>query len=253
MLKKQNLPVVLIAGITGGIGQAAARLCTASGWTVAGFSRSEERLRLFVENNPEAITYQADARESPQVDEVVEKLLEKTGRIDAYMHCVGSIVLKPAHSCTDEVWHDTIHQNLDTAFYGLRAVVRPMMKAKSGSIVLVSSVAACAGVPSHEPIAAAKAGIHGLVLSSASTYANRGVRVNAVAPGMVDTSMAKPLLASDEARKISESMHPIGRIGDPEDIASVLVFLADPKNSWVTGQIWSVDGGMGHLRQRARG
>lgn len=253
MSEATKQPVLLIAGITGGIGSAVARLAASSGWTVAGYARSEERLRAFMDDHSGAITYQADACQSAQVDAVVEKLLEKTGRIDAYLHCVGSIVLKPAHTCTDEVWQDTMRQNLDSAFYGLRAAVRPMMKAKSGSIVLISSVAACAGVPSHEPIAAAKAGIQGLVLSAAATYASKGIRVNAVAPGMVETPMAKPLLGSDEARKISESMHPLGRIGQPEDIASLLLYLADPKNSWITGQIWSADGGMGHLRQRARG
>ena len=245
-------PVVLIAGISGGMGSSVAARFAEAGWKVAGFARSEERLRSFVGNHPEATTYQADACDSSQVDEVVEQLLAKTGRIDAYVHCVGSIILKPIHSCSDKEFEETLSLNLRSAFYGVRAVVRPMMKAGSGSITLVSSVAAVTGVPNHEAIAAAKGGINGLVRSAASTYASKGVRVNAVAPGMVETPMAGPLLGSESAKKLSAAMHPLGRTGQAEDISSLLFWLASPENSWVTGQIWSVDGGMAHVRQRVK-
>ncbi len=245
-------PTVLIAGITGGIGNAAAQLFAKAGWQVAGYSRSEEKLSRLVADQPSWISYAADARVSSQVDAVAAKILERTGRLDAYVHCVGSILLKPAHSTTDEEWSETLRLNLDSAFYGLRAAVRPMMKAGGGSIALVSTVAAMAGLPNHEAIAAAKAGINGLVRSAAATYAPRGVRVNAVAPGMVDSPMAAPLLGSEQARQVSAGMHPLGRIGRPEDIASLLFWLSGPEAEWVTGQVWSADGGMAALRQRPK-
>ena len=97
-----DTPSVLIAGITGGIGNAAAQLFAKAGWQVAGYSRSEEKLSRLVADQPSWISYAADARVSSQVDAVVGKVLERTGRLDAYVHCVGSILLKPAHSTSDE-------------------------------------------------------------------------------------------------------------------------------------------------------
>ncbi|MEM0967689.1 MAG: SDR family oxidoreductase [Verrucomicrobiota bacterium] len=252
MMAKNSSRVALIGGITGGVGSSLAEKFVEEGWQVAGYGRSEERLRSFVEESPDASVYQADATDSAQVDAVVEKLLEKTGRIDAYVHCVGSILLKPAHSCSDEDFDQTINLNLRSAFFGLRAAVRPMLKGDGGAITLVSSVASLAGLPNHEAIGAAKGGINGLVRSAASTYANKGIRVNAVAPGMVETGMAKPLLGSEQAKRLSASMHPLGRAGLPGDVSSALFFLSQPENSWITGQIWSVDGGMGHVRQRVK-
>lgn len=245
--------IVLIAGITGGIGAELARRFLEAGWDVAGFARSEDRLRSFVEDHPGVVTYAADATDSSQVDQVFERWCDKAGRLDAYVHCVGSIILKPAHSTSDEEFDETISLNLRSAFLGLRAASGVMMKQSGGgSISLVSTVAAQVGVPNHEAIAAAKGGIDGLVRSAASTYAGKGVRVNAVAPGMVETDMAKPLLGSDQAKKLSAAMHPLGRVGKPEDIASTLFFLSQTENDWVTGQVWSVDGGMSSVRQRVK-
>jgi NAD(P)-dependent dehydrogenase (short-subunit alcohol dehydrogenase family) len=245
-------PSVLIGGISGGVGASLAGRFLKDGWQVGGYGRSEEKLRTFVETHPDATTYQADATDPAQVDQVFEKWLERAGGLDAYVHCIGSILLKPAHGCSDEEFEETLSLNLRSAFYALRAAVRPMQKAKGGSILFVSTVAAQVGVPNHEPIAAAKAGVDGLVRSAASTYATKNVRVNAVAPGMVETPMAKPLLGSDQAKKLSAAMHPLGRTGQADDISSLLHWLAQPENDWVTGQIWSVDGGMAHVRQRTK-
>ena len=247
--KAESNRVVLIAGITGGIGSDLAKRFLADGWTVTGFARSTDDLP---DDLSEAFCYEADARQSGEIDEVVKKVLEEHGRIDAYVHCVGSFLLKPAHNTSDEEFAETLLLNLQTAFYGLRAVVRPMMKGKGGSITLVSSVASLAGLPSHEGIAAAKGGINGLVRSAASSYANKGIRVNAVAPGMVETRLSKDLLGSETARNMATSMHPIGRIGQAADVASLLFWLSQPENSWVTGQIWSADGGMADVNQRVK-
>ena len=168
------------------------------------------------------------------------------------MNCVGSIVLKSAHLLRDEEWHECLRLNLDSAFFGLRAAVRPMQKAGSGSIVLVSSVAACAGLPSHDAIGAAKAGLHGLAQSAAASYASRGVRVNVVAPGMTETPMSSGILGSEQGRKISEAMHPLGRVGQPDEVAALIAHLAGPDGTWITGQIFSIDGGLSVVHPRPK-
>jgi len=248
--EKEDRRVALIAGITGGIGTDLALRFLPAGWDVAGFSRSRNGLSGDLADK--VFYSEADACDAAAVNPVAEKVIEKWGRIDAYIHCVGSFLLKPAHNTSDEEFLETLQLNLHSAFFGLRSVVRPMMKGGGGSISLVSSVASLTGLPSHEAIAAAKGGINGLVRSAASSYANKGIRVNAVAPGMVETNLSKDLLGSEMARKMAVSMHPLGRIGQAADVASLLFWLAQPENSWVTGQIWSVDGGMADVNQRVK-
>ena len=122
---------------------------------------------------------------------------------------------------------------------------------EGGSIVLMSSVAGRYGLPNHEAVAAAKAGIEGLVRAAAATYAPRGIRVNAVAPGLVRTPLAGRLVATEQAVEASAAMHPLGRIGEPEDLTDALAFLLDPaRSAWVTGQTLSVDGGFATVRPR---
>ena len=117
-------------------------------------------------------------------------------------------------------------------------------------MVLVSSVAARLGLTNHEAIAAAKAGVSGLVLAAAASYAARGIRVNAVAPGLVRTPLTARLTQNEATLKASVAMHPLGRIGEPADIASAIEWLLNPAQGWVTGQVLSVDGGMGAVRPR---
>jgi NAD(P)-dependent dehydrogenase (short-subunit alcohol dehydrogenase family) len=144
----------------------------------------------------------------------------------------------------------TLEINLVSAFIALKAAV-PLLQANgSGSIVLFSSTAAQTGLQSHESISAAKAGIEGLVRAAAATYAPRNIRVNAIAPGLVETPLSAGLLSSEPARQASEKMHPLGRIGKPEDIAAAAALLLSDEASWITGQTWPVDGGLADLRVR---
>jgi NAD(P)-dependent dehydrogenase (short-subunit alcohol dehydrogenase family) len=124
------------------------------------------------------------------------------------------------------------------------------MMASGGSIVLCSTAAARAGFANHEAIAAAKAGVIGLTLSAAATYAPRNIRVNCVAPGLVDTPLAARITANPAALQASTAMHALGRIGRPEDVASAIAWLLNPENSWVTGQVLGVDGGLASLKPR---
>jgi len=121
-----------------------------------------------------------------------------------------------------------------------------------GSVVLVSSAAARIGLANHEAIAAAKAGIEGLTRSAAATYASRGLRFNAVAPGLLKTGLTRRLWENESAAAASAAMHPLGRLGEPEDVAGLIAWLLDPVNTWITGQVIGVDGGLADLKTKNR-
>ncbi|MEZ6139214.1 MAG: SDR family NAD(P)-dependent oxidoreductase [Zavarzinella sp.] len=236
---------VLITGATGGVGSALAELLHSQGFPLFLAGRNAEKLQALGQRL-NAPYWVGDLTESLAAQTVVEKCLEHHGQLSGVAHCVGSFVLKPAHLTSDEDWDNTIAINLTSAFRLVRASVKAMKG--SGSIALVSSVAARFGLANHEAIGAAKAGIIGLTLSAAATYAARGIRVNCVAPGLVQTPLTQGLTANETSRKISTAMHPVGRLGEPGDVARVLALLLDPQNSWLTGQVIGVDGGMGSLR-----
>ncbi len=240
-----TVPVMLVTGGSGGIGQVLARRLRARGCHVVLAARDVARLEAAAsEIGADAMA--ADVSVSSEADSLVARVLERHGRIDGLAHCVGSILLKPLHLTSDGDWDKTIATNLTSAFKVMRAVVGQHRAAVS--IALVSSSAAGVGLPNHEAIAASKAGIEGLVRAAAASYASRGVRVNAVAPGLVRTSLSARITGSEAALARSLSLHPIGRIGEPDDVAAVLELLLDPAHSWVTGQVIGVDGGMSHLR-----
>ena len=164
---------------------------------------------------------------------------------------MGSVLLKPAHLTTDTEWHETLSVNLTSSFVLIRAAVKAM-RSEGGSIVLISSAAAKIGLANHEAIAAAKAGIIGLTLSAAATYAARGIRVNAVAPGLVKSEITRKLWETEAAAAASKHMHALGRLGEPDDIAKAITWLLDSENSWITGQTISVDGGLSSIVPRAK-
>ncbi len=180
----------------------------------------------------------------------VNQAFEAAGQIDGVVNCSGSLWLKAAHMTTYDQYTAVINASLTTAFATVHAAGKHMKQ--GGSVVLVSSAAAMEGLANHEAIAAAKAGIIGLTLSAAATYASNNLRVNAVAPGLVETAMTTALTANELARKVSESMHALGRLGQPEDVARAIVFLLDPQNSWITGQILAVDGGLSSVRPKVK-
>ena len=237
---------ILITGGAGGIGSALARLLVSSGDNVILFGRRAEAVEVLAEElGAQAIACPGDSGLPADLDRAVELGLSQFGKIDGLAHCVGSIRLKALHLTTPEEFTETLHTNLTTAFLACRAVLGPLRKQNSGSIVLVSSVAATQGLNNHESIAAAKGGIEGLVRAAAITYARQNIRFNAVAPSLTETPLAAPLLRSEAARAFSEAMHPLGRIGRPEDIARPIAYLLSEQASWVTGQVWGIDGGLG--------
>jgi NAD(P)-dependent dehydrogenase (short-subunit alcohol dehydrogenase family) len=190
-----------------------------------------------------------EATDIASVDVCADAAVAALGGLDGVVNCAGSILLKPAHLTSADDWQATLATNLTSAFACVRAAGR-LLRESGGSVVLVSSAAARIGLANHEAIAAAKAGVIGLALSAAATYAKQRIRFNAVAPGLVRTPLAKGLVASELAEKASIAMHPLGRLGEPDDVARAIDFLLDPAQGWITGQVLGVDGGLADLKAR---
>ena len=179
--------------------------------------------------------------------DAVDRAVSDAGELDGIAVFAGSMLLKPAHLTSRAQYDDIVAASLTTSFAAVRAAGKHL---RGGCVVLTSSAAALAGLSNHDAIAAAKAGVIGLTLSAAASYAARDLRINAVAPGLVRTRLTEGLTASETSRKVSEAMHPLGRLGEPDDVARAVEFLLDPANAWITGQVLGVDGGLGSLRPR---
>lgn len=241
-----NAPVFVVLGATGGIGSEACRRLADDGAQLVLGARTESELESLADETG-AAPFPLDATRFEAVQDLIDFATDEHDRIDGIINAVGSMLLKPAHLTSIDEYRETIAQNLDTAFYTVKAGARALMK-HGGAVVLSASAVAQVGLTNHEAIASAKAGIIGLTRSAAATYAKRGVRVNAVAPGLVETPLADAILSTEQGRKQSEAMHALGRLGTPDDIARTICWLAAPRNDWITGQVLGVDGGLGTLK-----
>lgn len=241
-------PAYVITGATGGIGSELARQLARNGARLLLGGREAAKLESLAAEI-KAQSFVLDATDFAQTEAFIARAVELFGHLDGAVNCVGSLLLKPAHLTTDAEWHSTIALNLTTAFALLRASAKAMMT-DGGSIVLVSSAAGRTGLSNHEAIAAAKAGIIGLTQSAAASYATRGIRVNCVAPGLVRTPLTARITGNETALKGSVAMHALGRVGEASDVASAIRWLLDPAQSWVTGQVLGVDGGLATVRSR---
>jgi len=246
MMKADN-PVFVILGAYGGIGAVLCRQLASAGATVIAAGRDEGKLAILsAEAGAEPVA--VDATNRTEVEACFADAFSRYGRLDGAVNLCGSLLLKPAHLTSDAEWQHTIATSLTTAFHTVSAAAKTM--SKGGSVVLVSTAAARIGLANHEAIAAAKAGVEGLMRSAAATYGAKGLRFNCVAPGLTRTPLTQRITANDAALKGSVAMHAAGRIGEPEDVARMIAWLLDPANTWVTGQVFGVDGGLGTVRTR---
>ena len=240
----------VILGASGDIGACTATQLRQMGHKVLLASRGSDRLNRLAEalDSPK---FELDATSLEAVEACFASAVDSFGSIDGAANCVGSILLKSAHLTTEAEWHETIAINLTSAFATVRAAAQTMRDG-GGSVVLVSSAAARIGLASHEAIAAAKAGVIGLARSAAASYAPRNLRFNVVAPGLVKTKLTKRIWDSERSAAASNSMHALGRLGEPQQVASLINWLLDPTNSWTTGEVFSIDGGLAKVRPSGR-
>jgi len=238
----------VILGAYGGIGSALTRRLAAAEHRLFLVGRDQTKLQALADEACAIGSACCDATVSAEVEAAVLDGAAQLGSLDGVANCFGSLLLKPAHLTTDEELEATLAISLKSAFATVRAAVRTMKH--GGSVVLLSSAAARLGMASHEAIAAAKAGVQGLALSAAATYASRNLRVNCVAPGLTKTPLTERITGNEIVAKSSLAMHALGRFGEAREVASAIAWLLDPEQSWVTGQVIGVDGGLASVRAR---
>jgi NAD(P)-dependent dehydrogenase (short-subunit alcohol dehydrogenase family) len=241
--------IAVVTGATGAIGSATAGHLVAQGWRVALVARDHERVEaLAVQLGPQALPLVADAVSSAAVDAAFAEVVERLGPPNALVHAVGSTLLRPSHAIADSDFADVIATNLGSAFYALRAFVRAVPRGTPAAALFFSTAATSIGLVNHDAISAAKGGIDGLVTAAAATYASRAIRINALAPGLVRSGLTRRLVENPATLQASEWMHPLGRIGEPEDVAGLAAFLVGPQAGWITGQTVAVDGGLSGIK-----
>ena len=239
----------VVFGAYGGIGSTLCRRLARKGAKLLLAGRDEKRLsRLATELGAE--TFCLDAVNLQQVELCMKRATEMNGPPVGVANCVGSLLLKPAHLLSEAEWDASVATNLKSAFAVVRGAAFTMAQ-EGGSVVLLSTAAARIGLANHEAISASKAGIEGLALAASASYASKRIRVNCVAPGMTRTALTAKLLQNEMMAKASAGIHALGRIGEPGEIASAIEWLLDPEQSWITGQVIGVDGGLSRIRSRS--
>mgnify|MGYP006276059481 FL=1 len=238
--------VALVTGASRGIGRAVAQALAAEGAkVVVNYARSgtaaEELVSQIAADGGSAIALQADVSKADEVEKLISSVLETFGRIDILVNNAGITRDTLLLRMKPEDWQAVIDLNLTGVFLCTRAVAKTMLKQRAGRIINIASVAGQMGNPGQANYSAAKAGVIGFTKTVAKEMAPRGVTVNAVAPGFIETDMTSELPNTDDILKFI----PLGRFGKPEDIAGMVRFLAaDPAAAYITGQVFNVDGGM---------
>jgi 3-oxoacyl-[acyl-carrier protein] reductase len=242
-----NDSVAIVTGSGRGIGRAIALDLAAAGVKVvvnyAGRAdKAEETVALIKKAGGEGLALQADVSQPADVERLIKITLERFGKIDILVNNAGitrdSLLLR----MKEADWDAVMATNLKGVYLCTKAVSKSMLKQRSGSIVNISSIVGISGNAGQANYAAAKAGIIGFTKSIAKEFASRGIRVNAVAPGYILTDMTE-ILPEETQNDILREI-PLGRIGNPEDVAKVVRFLVSPEASYVTGQTLCVDGGL---------
>lgn len=236
----------LIMGAHGGVGESVARLLAADGEPVVLTARHVDEIAgLAAELDARAIA--CDALDPASIRQAIAQADAGEG-LAGLAYCIGSIDLMPLRAATQDAFVDSFRLNAVGAALSVQAAHKSLVK-HQGSVVLFSSVAASQGFANHAVIAAAKGAVEGLTVSLAAELAPK-VRVNAIAPSLTRTKLAGPLLSSEAMAKAITGLHPLQRLGEPDDIAALAAFLLGPQAGWITGQVIGVDGGRSALASK---
>jgi 3-oxoacyl-[acyl-carrier protein] reductase len=239
--------VAVVTGAGRGIGHAIALRLAQEGARVASVSRTEANAQKTAQEinalrANAAKAYAVDVADHSAVQKIGAAILEEFGRVDILVNNAGVTRDSLSMRMSVEDWDTVLNTNLKGAFNFVQAMMRTMIKQRSGRIINISSVIGLIGNAGQANYAASKAGIIGLTKSLARELASRGITVNAIAPGLIETDMTGVL--SDEVRQSILQKVPLGRLGQPDDIAAAVAYLASAEASYVTGQVLTVDGGM---------
>ncbi len=240
----------LVTGASGGIGSAIARALAAQGARLALSGSNGAKLRTFREQmndefGGDHVEITCDLSNTTQVEELIPATVDTLGKIDILVNNAGITRDNLAMRMKDEEWDEVIRINLEAAFRLMRAAARPMMKARFGRIVTITSVVGATGNPGQMNYAAAKAGLTGMTKSLAQELASRGITANCVAPGFIRTAMTDVL--PDPQKDALNARIPAGRMGEGEEVGAAVAFLASKEAAYVTGQTIHVNGGMAML------
>ncbi len=239
---------ILITGASRGIGKAIAQKLSSQGANIAfTYHSSEDKAKTLetelAENGIQAKAYRSDAAKYEACEKLVKDVLEDFGSIDVLINNAGISIDNLLLRLSEEQWDQVIQTNLKSVYNMTRQIIRPMMKARSGSIINMSSIIGMRGNAGQSSYAASKAGIIGFTKSIAKEIGSRNIRCNAIAPGFVETDMTHYLKEGAAAKGYIDQI-PLGRFGQGEDVANVALFLASELSSYVTGQVISVCGGL---------
>ena len=236
----------LITGASGGVAAALAENLRSQGWKLVLASRNIEK----IDSHPDEKAIPADVSTEAGAELAVSEATAFFGALpDAVVNCAGAILIAPIARTSEAQYRACLSANLDTAFFTGKAYASALQKNKqAGSLILFSSVAAASGVGNHAAIAIAKGGIEALVRSLAADFSSVGLRVNAIAPGLMQTPATERMVSNEAAAKQIAAQYPLGRYGQASDAANLAAFLISDQASWISGQIISVDGGFSAVR-----
>jgi len=233
----------LVTGASGGIGSAVAAALAKQGARVALSGTRAEALEGVRSNiGGDTVVLPCNLSDAEAVDALVPEAVEALGKLDILVNNAGITRDNLAMRMKDEEWSDVIRVNLEAAFRLMRASLKPMMRARFGRIISITSVVGATGNPGQANYAASKAGLVGMSKALAQEVASRGITVNCIAPGFITSPMTEAL--TDSQKEAMLGRIPVARFGDPADVASAAVYLASPDAAYVTGQTLHVNGGM---------